>query len=456
MRKAHSIPTLLALLILLVVIVGLSLSSSQITRLFSRASTETPVFSNVQISNINETGWSVSFTTDKAVGGVAAFGSSENLGDGIAADDREIVSPNGKYKTHFVTIRVNSPGKYFFCFGNDTSSLDINLCAKKNVIVPASLAGGQNIDPSYGRIVNSSGQGVGGAIVTLQVQGASMVGAISKTDGTFIIPMTSLRTADLSSYFVIEGEIPETVKITGPDLAVTNITCVTGLDRPFPNLVLGKDGDCRDTATQTSVEEPAQQNETVSQTPNSGVNKFKTIKTGITNIVPDQGETTLGGPINIQEGQVLDNSLPTFSGIVNPGDVIHVEVHSSTPISATIKASKDGSWTWTPPTNLEPGSHTVTLTITLASGAKQTVTRTFTVSPGVDILPITFGTPSASITLTPTPTPIPTVIFEDTPTPTFEDPQPSVTPPVTGSLNYSLGLIAGGVALLLGAVFLLL
>lgn len=462
MRRAHTIPTLLALLVLVVVIAGLSYGSSQMTRLFSRASTDTQSGQNVVVGNVDDTGWVVSWTTAAAQSGVVVYGSSQNLGDGIASDDREIVSPNGKYKTHFVSIKVRSSGEQFFCVGNDSSSVDVKNCSKQSVTIPEALTGSANLDPAYGKVIDPQNNGVAGALVTLEITGAQKMTAITKTDGTFVIPLSTLRSNDLTKFFSLDGEVSETITIVGPDLSKTTISCVTGLDHPFPNFVMGKNGDCKDFGnSQQNAKENSQKSQNLSDnvkdSANSGAtvtgtNKFKTVKIQTNNVVTTDNVGSTNEPLNIQNGDVINNSLPTFSGKVNPGDVINVVVHSATPLSGTIRASADGSWSWTPPSNLAPGQHTVTLTITLASGVKQTVTRTFTVSPGVDILPITSGTPSAS--LTPTPTPTPTPILTPTPTIIIETPTPTitVTPPVTGDPTLVYGMLGIALILLLGGI----
>lgn len=99
--------------------------------------------------------------------------------------------------------------------------------------------------------------------------------------------------------------------------------------------------------------------------------------------------------MNITSGQTVSSTLPTISGTAGSKQVVKIEIHSETPYSGAVVAGPDGSWSWTPPSNLSPGQHTVTITVVNADGTTQKITRDFYVAGGSPILPLTSGTPSA-------------------------------------------------------------
>lgn len=153
------------------------------------------------------------------------------------------------------------------------------------------------------------------------------------------------------------------------------ISCVTGKDRPLPTVKIGDSVNCEQKSATAS--------------PSAG---FK---------APGQGPALGGGgsaQINLSNGETVSTPMPTISGKAGPGQVVNITIHSEMPYSGTVMADPAGNWTWAPPANLSPGSHTVTITIVNADGSTQTVTRQFTVATGSPILPVTSGTPSATLT----------------------------------------------------------
>ncbi len=193
--------------------------------------------------------------------------------------------------------------------------------------------------------------------------------SLSKSDGTYVLPVANTRREDLQEFFDFNSTQNETITLEGGTTGKSVVSCQPGLDRPVPTVKLGENADC-------------------SKPTSSG---FKS---------PAGSETSSDGEIttNISDGETVSSPLPTVSGKAGPNQVVKIEIHSSTVYSGTVKADPSGNWSWTPPANLSPGQHTVTITIVNADGTTQTVTRTFYVGSGETILPITSGTPSATLT----------------------------------------------------------
>lgn len=79
---------------------------------------------------------------------------------------------------------------------------------------------------------------------------------------------------------------------------------------------------------------------------------------------------------SITSGQTVTSTKPVFSGIAPPGSTVTITVYSD-PLTATVVADSSGHWSWTPPEDLAPGNHTVTITATSTQGQTSTTTSSF-------------------------------------------------------------------------------
>lgn len=351
----RKIPTLLGIFLTLVLVAGLVFATSQmskVTKLFSRAQGNlAPIF--LETGNITDSGFTIFWTTETETTGAVFFGKKTTLGDGIALDDRDSGSPNGKFLTHFVRINGLLPQtKYYFKVGSGTATFgDQTKTDSPFVLTTGEKSSNTSIvDPVFGKILDSTGAPVSGVIAIFEASGAGRIVSLSKSDGTYVLPV--VNTTTLAETITLEGGTARSV-----------ISCQSGLDRPVPTVKLGENADCS---------KPS----------------------------PAPPKASSGGEIttNISDGETVSSPLPTVSGRAGPNQVVKIEIHSPTVYSGTVKADPAGNWSWTPPANLSPGQHTVTITVVNADGTTQTVTRTFYVSSGENILPITSGTPSAILT----------------------------------------------------------
>lgn len=362
----RKIPTLLGLVLVVFMVAGVAVTTrafSQVTRIFSRAQQRETVQS-VAVANITDSSFTVVWTTEVDLPSSVFYGRSPNLGDGVARDEREANASGGKYRTHLVRVLGLSPGtKYYFKIGAGSGE-----DAPFALTTGPKLAETTATEPIFGKVVDRAKVGVSGAIAVWEANGAGKIAALSRTDGNYVLPIANVRTEDGSKYFTLELAATEKITLLGQGQTVV-ITCQSGKDRPLPTVSLGDVIDCS----------------------SGGAASFK----------PPAGATggaILTPQVNISEGETVSNPLPTFSGKALPNQVVKILVQSDTPMSGTVVADSTGSWSWTPPANLSVGQHTVTITIVNPDGTEQTVVRSFTVTAGAPILPITSGTPSAQLT----------------------------------------------------------
>lgn len=376
------IPTVLGLVALVGLMGLLALGVKglpMIVQLWSKASGGAEP-ANVRVANVSDTSFSVVWTTEQVQDGAVSYSEGPEARGKVAVDERALVNPNGKYSAHLVRVSgLKAVTKYYFKIqvGGTSFGDSGNSGSPYSVTTGPKLGNATIVDPIYGQATGGEG-----AIVIWQSPGAAELAAIVKGDGNYVLPLANARKADLSDYFSLKGNTSENVLLLSGTQQAT-ISCVYGKDRPLPTVKLGETIDCQKGRTTA-----AKVNKVVATS--SGQVGFKPTKGGLTG----NGRAT----IDISSGETVSSSLPTIAGKARPGQVVKIQIHSDVPYSGVVVADPAGNWSWTPPANLSAGQHTVTITVVNADGATQTVTRTFFVSPGSPILPVTSGTPSATLT----------------------------------------------------------
>lgn len=145
------------------------------------------------------------------------------------------------------------------------------------------------------------------------------------------------------------------------------------------------------TATPT---EPAGATNTPTPTQSAGnpTNTPTTRPTATPTTASGGGGGTTSNPVSLSSISASSNP-PTFSGTAAPGAKITITVQS-TPITGTVYADAAGNWSWTPPSELETGSHTATVTATDSSGQTTTDSVSFTIADAEDLPATGFLTPT--------------------------------------------------------------
>ena len=81
---------------------------------------------------------------------------------------------------------------------------------------------------------------------------------------------------------------------------------------------------------------------------------------------------------NPADGEIISTLRPQFFGKAPADSILTIRVESPNRLEDSLTPLANGSWTWSPPTDLSPGNHTVSIT----SGS-QTITRKFTILPNI-------------------------------------------------------------------------
>ncbi len=422
---AKRIPTLLGLGILaLGVVVGIVLVGQGTGGFLPRAA-EGATPKQVRITNITDTGFTVSFLTDTASPGYIKYGQETNRLPLQVADDRDqLTGGSSEYTTHHVSVRGLQPTtQYYFQIGTGSRNLFDNRGQSFAVRTAQRLQNPPEAQTAYGNLNNEVGNPAEGAILYLSIQGASPLSALVKTNGSWAVPISTVRTTDLSALFSLTGDTSVRIQAVGTARNQTlELTAMAQDLSPLYDLRFGQE-------PQALAESTATASAVTSNTAGSALGSL--FSEGEGNQVDSATPVQI---TSVTEGETISTDRPEFSGKAPPNTQLQIQVHSETNYDGTAQANADGTWTWVPPGNLEPGQHTITVSYTDANGVLQTVERNFIVQASTGV-PAFTATPSGVIA---TPTPVPTVLPTPAPTPT-----PLITPEPTPAVGMQQQPVSG-------------
>jgi hypothetical protein len=399
------IPTLLGLTIITIGIVFTSvLVQTGVITIGRAAPSENP--ENVRITNVSATSFTVSYTTQASVLGTLSYGTTSNYGS-IGFDDRDQANEtSGAYTLHYITVKNLQPETlYFFSITSGKNTYLHNGAPFQITTGPTLTTEPPNQQPASGKIVLPNGTTPSEAIVYISSSGTETLSALTKPDGSFILPLNSLRSENLTSYAILgKDQVLNMLAITQSQQS--NVTLLPTQLNPIPAVTLSQDYNF--TLSTTPIASPSAQT------------SFPSFSATVSDTSPQI--------LTPKKDQGFSDTQPQFKGTAQPGEDVQIIIHSSQEIKTTITANNNGSWAYRPPEDLTPGEHTITITTRDATGIMKTIMRPFTVYAAGNQVSQS-ATPSATLapkpTSTPTPTAIPTVGVP-TPTPTtFVQPTPT-------------------------------
>jgi len=390
--KIH-FPTALGLLILLIAIgAGIFFIKTRSGVKPETAAEITP--EQVRITNVTDSGFSVSWITGKETTGLIKFGEKVNELKQQALDDRDQLSGGeAAVEVHHVTLKNLLPTtKYYFKIESGGKQFD-NKGKPFEVSTGAVLGSPPTADPIYGTVLTQSGSPAEGAVVYINVANGAPLSALAKTNGNWALPLSTARTADLGSYLTydIQATIVNLLVQGGRQGTASAITTTTN-DNPVPEISLGKSHDFR---TLAKAETPTVDQPTASP---GGETKtgFSALNPSIAQVATASGEVTLENPSF--EGEVINATQPAFIGTGPAGTVLAIEINSENTYTGSVTIKEDGSWEFTPPAGLTPGEHSVTINYIDTNGEEQKLSRSFVIAAaGTTDVPAITATPSGEI-----------------------------------------------------------
>lgn len=404
-KKEVTLPTILGLLVAVVGLVsGLWLLGGRLRQSAEADTEEAP--NEIRVVNTIDSSFTVIWLTQKSVAGFIQYGEASARPDLVVSDERDQQKGAiGSYFTHYVTVRGLKPAtKYSFRIGSGKRVYDEE--GGPYEVTTAGPAGATPAaDVAYGQVVTENAEPAEGALVYLTMGGMEPQAALVKASGSWVIPLSTARSADLSGFVAYDKSTAEIeIVVQGGTLGMSEVKATTQNDSPVPDITLGKSYDLRGAGQ--SAEEGG-----------SPSSKFSADSLGpATEVIGD--DLIILTP---KFGEKVNSPRPQIIGEAPPGTEVTIEIKSD-PVTGKVVAGSDGKFSFSVPADLAPGEHGLTITAVI-DGVVKKVTRSFTVyAAGESAVPAFSATPSATLvpSKTPTPTmkPSPTVRPTATPTPT--------------------------------------
>ncbi len=423
------LPTLIAVIVLTMGLAAgvLLLQSKQI---FKLGASPDIAPKDVRITNITDTSFTVSWTTDKKTSGFIIWGKTEQLGQTTIPENQ------GLKNVHSITTRqLSLETAYFLKINSNANEFD-------NSGIPWRMKTGPSLKilsvPGIisGSILTATGQPAAEVTVFVSAGGISPLSATTSQDGSWVIPLSNIRSADLSSFGQLkQANVLLEIFVQGGPLGVATAKIFTNSANPTPHIILGKTHDFRNEPANEASELPeASINLPEESTPSSGFE------------IPEEIATPSGETISIEsisEGETISSTEPEFFGKGPSGTIITITIESD-PISAQTTVNSSGNWNWNPPEELEEGTHQITLSWKDSNDILRTLTRNFIVQAAEG--PAFESTPSAEPTASPSPSPTPSA--SPSASPRVSLPSTESGTPIPGTLTPTLVLFTIGTGLL--------
>lgn len=406
----------------------------------------------VRITNVADNKFTISWVTDSPATGLVVYG---KLGEKIemqSVDDRDaIASTAGSFVTHHVTIKGLQPStQYAFRISSGSEkSLYDNNGSPYTVTTGSVLSTTPPAETIYGVISNASLLPAVGAIVYLEIPGATPLSTLVKSSGNWTIPISTARNTAMTAYVQYDPSATVlTIRVEDGKLQAS-ASVNTANSAPVPEITMGQTYDFLQSPLigndNVIVDEPKSEDVIAEGGSTPGI--FNIDPLG--NIATASSDVTLINPA--KDGEIVSTTLPAFRGEGEEGVVLTITVESEVQ-TETVVIESDGTWEWTPPIDLEPGEHTITIAYIDLEGVQRLLKRSFVVEASSG-LPSFESTPSASIKPSPLSSPSPS------PSASARVSQPSTSSgvPVSGMFAPTLltGLL-GFVIMVVGVMLLVL
>lgn len=371
---------------------------------------------NVQISNLSDTSFTISFTTNAPAIGTLIYGTDISTPN-IALDDRDqTASGSAQYQVHFITIKNLTPAtQYYYVIVSGDQKLE-NNGQPFSITTESTLTGSTPTQQTLsGSVAQSDGSVPSEGIIYVTTNNSQQLAGLINPDGTYSIPLGGMRDSTGSNAASLTPDTVLQLQAQSP----TQSSTVKLLDSEagnVPKIVLPQNYDF-----------------TLGSTPQAstsgGIASGSAFPVQATPAPVSSPEITVPS-----QNQTFSDQQPLFQGMALPSTEVDITIQSKQEISAKLQSDASGLWQFRPPLSLTPGNHTLTIKSVDATGILQTLSRSFVVyaSGSQFIEPSVSPVASASPILVPTATTMPTPTLSPTPTAT-----PSATPtpaPITPAI----------------------
>lgn len=408
------IPTILGLVILVGSLLAGVLLFGNGTGVFAPRATPETTPQNIQVSNVTDKTFSVSFFTDEASVGYVKYGISDSDIKKQASDDRDQLSGVVKpYRLHQVTVRGLEPNTtYYYVLGtSNKETYDNNGAAYqiKTVASPGTVS--PNNQTIYGTVSQASGAAEG-AIVYVNLDGVGPLSTLVKSSGSWAISLSNAFNLDLSTYPTLSDDNQLSIKVQGidPNLVAEQVLTI-GTAQPATEIVLGgmvsqsADVDmdrqellAEETAMVASDSASATASGDLAEigpdlvTEDSSMSAEASDSSPLANLDTSTEANSAERTLDLTSADeaapasatVIQTTQPVIEAKLAPNVTVKIEIHSDTAISQTGQTDAEGNVSVDVAAlgeNLEPGEHTATYSyIDPQTGEEVIKSYTFTVA----------------------------------------------------------------------------
>jgi hypothetical protein len=330
--KDKKIPTIIGLTIIILGIAASVFLVNYKSILETEASSEI-LPKNVRVTNITNSSFTVSWTTDEKTRGFVLYGNKNNSPRRSALPSYEEAS-----HLHWLTINdLKENSEYNFNINSNGMVFDNNgtpWSAKTGTTLPQ--------EPLSrivtGSVVNQNGVPIANALVYLTAGGSSPLSTITEEDGKWFLVISKARSSTLDKFATIDEDstlLEITVQAT--DNSVTSAQVYPSSANPIPPITLGE--------TNNFKNFPKNSDNSV---PEASINLNSTFETEEVRMIYPNSET------------LVLTTYMEFKGTAPPKKVINFNIE---PLSLTGRttSNEQGAWSWLPDKRLPTGSYYVTL-----------------------------------------------------------------------------------------------
>mgnify|MGYP001603297889 FL=1 len=240
MKKVHSIPTFLGIILLIIgVAVGVFYVQTRQTFDLSASPQETP--KEVRVTNVDDASFAVSWTTDKPTFGYVTYERAEAL---LAADAQK-----PKSLLHHLTVKDLDPTtSYQFKIGSGENLFDNGGAPYKTKTGPT-LDSEKTNDMVFGTVVDKNDKPSSGALVYLTLPGAAPMSTTADLDGSWAYNLSLARTTQLKNLATYTKDAVLEVYVLGDKGQVSTAKIAVSAAKPVPKMVLGENYNFGNTKT---------------------------------------------------------------------------------------------------------------------------------------------------------------------------------------------------------------
>lgn len=438
----RKIPTLFAVILLVIGVIATTILVQRTTNLFSHAAPpETP--EDIRITNISDTSFTLTYKTEARVIGTMNITNGDS---GQILDDRDQQSgiPQA-YVLHSITAKNLKPDtSYSFSILSGQTTFTNGTSPFSTKTGPTLSQNPTDQIPLSGRVVNPDGTRPAEALIYVTTEKGQVLSTLLKQAGIYIIPLNLLRKSDLSDLLSLSQDSKLQVLVKSADNSSQVLVMPNDIN-PVPAITLSQDYDF-----------------TVSTTP---IASTEATAAKFPSFPSDTSIQATPQILTPKAQESFSDTQPVFNGTALPNGAVTITIHS-TAQTTQVTADASGKWNYRPTQPLDPGQHTITITTADKFGILHTIEQTFTVyaagsqvnqsaTPSGKLATPTPTTAVQKTGVTPTATPTPTITSTQTKG-GLSQTSPTITPrptlPPTGSNSIMVTALTGIATTIVGIV----